>query len=449
MRVYCLSGVFVRYSIVSEQLSDQENAPPLRWGWKKRLAVKLSLVAGGVLIGLLLAEVALRIVGFSFPTFYAPDQSRGYALRPGMAGWYRKEGETYVRINADGLRGREHAPAKPPGTFRIALLGDSYAEALQVEQSDAFWSITEGQLRQCASLGGREVEVINFGVSGYGTAQELITLRERVWQYEPDLVLLAVTTNNDVTDNSRALKKTDEIPYFTYRQEQLALDDSFRFDNAFRWRLSAPSRFGRWVRDSSRVIQAFHQAQYSLKAFSANRRARRDNSDEAAHVGPPLQQVANAAVTGPAAAEQPGDVGIDNLVYQTPRDEVWQNAWRVTEELLMQMRDEVESRGAEFLVVTLSNGIQVYPDKAAREAFMRRVGAEDLFYPDRRIKALGEREHFAVDNLVPELQAYADQHKVFLHGFGANVGNGHWNQLGHRIAGELLAHKLCESQGKQ
>ena len=42
--------------------------------------------------------------------------------------------------------------------------------------------------------------------------QEFLTLREKVWKYSPDLVMLAVTTNNDITDNSRALKKTDEIP---------------------------------------------------------------------------------------------------------------------------------------------------------------------------------------------------------------------------------------------
>ena len=48
------------------------------------------------------------------------------------------------------------------------------------------------------------------------------------------------------------------------------------------------------------------------------------------------------------------------------------------------------------------------------------------------------------DTLAPELQAYADKNKVFLHGFGANIGNGHWNQLGHRVAGEMIAQKLCD-----
>jgi hypothetical protein len=56
-----------------------------------------------------------------------------------------------------------------------------------------------------------------------------------------------------------------------------------------------------------------------------------------------------------------------------------------------------------FVVVTLSNGVQVHPQPAAREAFMRRVGAIDLFYPDRRLKSLGDREDFPVIMLAPAL----------------------------------------------
>src|SRR4029077_3371555 len=113
-------------------------------------------------------------------------------------------------------------------------LGDSYPEAFPVPVEEAFWSIMEKKLQECGAFGGRRVEVINFGVSGYGTAQELLTLREHVWQYTPDIVMLTVTTNNDISDNLRALKKTDEIPYFIYREGRLTLDDSFQESHGFR-----------------------------------------------------------------------------------------------------------------------------------------------------------------------------------------------------------------------
>src|SRR6185295_3673698 len=104
-----------------------------------------------------------------------------------------------------------------------------------------------------------KIEVINFGVSGYGTTEELLTLREKVWKYSPDLVVLAVTTNNDITDNSRALKKTDDVPYFVYKDGELTLDDSFRASRSFRFGNSALGRFGHWWRTHSRLIEAVVQ----------------------------------------------------------------------------------------------------------------------------------------------------------------------------------------------
>ncbi|MGB9179741.1 MAG: SGNH/GDSL hydrolase family protein [Pyrinomonadaceae bacterium] len=405
----------------------------------RQLTQKLLLVLAGVVFGLLVVEIALRIAGFTFPVFYTTDEDRGYALKASMAGWYRIEGESYVRINSDGLRDVEHSKTKPPNTFRIAVIGDSYAEALQVPLENSFWMVMRKKLQECRAFNAQQIEVINFGVSGYGTAQELITLRKHVWQYSPDLILLAFTTNNDITDNSRPLKRTDEIPYFVFRDGQLALDDSFKSTPAFRLHNSALSRFGGWLRDNLRFVQAVGFIQRAIKTKLAERRARKAGINTNALPQAIMLTVANAD----RGATPSGDIGTDNMVYGEPRDGVWQEAWRVTEALILQMRDEVKSHGAKLLVVTLSNGIQVHPEPSARAAFMQRVGAEDLFYPDKRITALCEHEGIAVLTLAPSLQAYAEQHKVFLHGFGKEIGNGHWNELGHRVAGEMIAEKLC------
>jgi hypothetical protein len=386
-------------------------------------------MAFGLLFGCLLAEIALRVGGYSYPEFYQPDEKRGYALRPNMEGWYRKEGAAYVRINSDGLRDREHAKAKSADTIRIAVIGDSYPEALPVAIEETFWSVMASKLEQCGALPGKKIEVINFGVSGYGTAQELITLREHVLQYSPGIVMLAVTTNNDISDNLRQLKKTDQIPYFSDREGKLTLDDSFRGTRNFRWRQSMLSRLGRWIRDHSRVVQAINEGHHGFKIWLAARRARNASAGST--------QTENAE---PVTEE----LGIDNIVYREPADQTWLEAWRVTEDLIVQMRDEVQAKGAKFVMVTLSNGIQVYPDPNVRQIFMKRVGVNDLFYPDNRLKQLGEREHIPVITLAPEMQTYAEQNRVFLHGFGNNQGNGHWNQLGHRVAAELIARKLCE-----
>src|SRR2546425_8622385 len=110
------------------------------------VAGKLGLILFGLLFGCLIIEIALRVSGYSYPEFYQPDQSRGYSLRPGMAGWYRKEGEAFVKVNSDGLRDREHSKTKPADAIRIAVLGDSYPEALPVAMEDAFWAVMETKL---------------------------------------------------------------------------------------------------------------------------------------------------------------------------------------------------------------------------------------------------------------------------------------------------------------
>ena len=108
------------------------------------------------------------------------------------------------------------------------------------------------------------------------------------------------------------------------------------------------------------------------------------------------------------------------------------------------MRDEVRSKGSKFVVATLSNGAQVLPKPEMTQAFMKQYGATDLFYPDERIKSLGEREGIPVITLAPELQLHAVRNQIFLHGFGATLSFGHWNADGHRVAGELSAQKLCQ-----
>lgn len=407
----------------------------------KKLFAKLLLITLGFLFGATVAEVALRVAGYSAPDFYSIDYSRGYALRPRTEGWFRREGESYVRINSDGLRDREHSITKPQNVVRIAVLGDSYPEAFSVAAEEAFWSVMERELQRCDAFPGKQVEVLNFGVSGYGTGQELLTLREQVWKYSPDIVMLAVTTNNDVIDNSRVLKKTDKIPYFTYQGNQLTLDNSFRSSRAFLGSESLVNRFGRWLRAHSRVVQATVEGHRGFKIWLASWRAKREE------VQPPRATEEKNPAELPRKEDLlllAEELGTEHLVYLEPVNPVWNDAWLVTEELIVATREEVRGHGAKLVVVTLSNGPQVQPDPKLREEFKKRWGIADLLYPDNRIKEVCVRAQIPVITLAPELQQFAELNKVSLHGFSSNPGNGHWNAVGHRVAGELIAKKLCE-----
>ena len=402
----------------------------------RHLKKKLLLLLFGLGFGLFMSEIFLRVIGYSYPLFYTTDYYRGFALQPGVEGFYQREGGSYVRINSDGLRDREHAKAKPADTVRIAVLGDSFSEAMHVPMEQTFWALLEQKLQECNAFPGKKVEVINFGVSGYGTAQELLTLRQKVWDYSPDLVVLAFTTYNDIYDNSRALSRTEEVPYFVYRNGELIYDASFRDSRTYLQRDSKLNRVGRWLHNSLRVVQLIHYVQFVAKLRLTdwrNKRRLAQNQTKPADVAAPT--VRNAE-----------DIGIDNMIYGEPRDENWKDAWNVTEGLIKQMHDDVAQKRGRFLLVTLSNAIQVYPDPSVRQRFLQHVGADNIFYPNLRLKALAEREQIEFIDLAQPMQVYADQNQVFLHGFGADIGNGHWNGSGHKLAAELIAQKLCGKQ---
>ena len=384
---------------------------------RPRLRRNLLLLAAAIVTSFALVEAGLRAAGFSAPSFYTRDLLRGGVLRPGAAGLWNREGRDFVRISSRGQRDREHDLDKPPGTLRIAVLGDSYAEAMQLPLDQAFWAVLERELAGCAPLAGRPVEVLNFGVSGYGTAQELLALRHAAWKYSPDIVLLAFVTGNDVRNNSRELEGDPDRPYFVERDGRLVLDESFRARHPPPWRL-------RLREAASELLNRVRLLQL-LKAA-------------AVAAGAP-------AGSAPRTAVGDGSPGLDDDVYGPPRTPQWEAAWRVTEGLLGLLADEVRARGSRLLVVTLSNPEQVHPDDAAREAFTRVRGLDDLFYPDRRIAAACERLRLPALALAPPLLDLARRTGEFLHGFGDRRGDGHWNARGHRVAGELIAAELCSA----
>jgi hypothetical protein len=91
----------------------------------------------------------------------------------------------------------------------------------------------------------------------------------------------------------------------------------------------------------------------------------------------------------------------------------------------------------------MSNDIQVHPDQVVRQNYAKNLGVSDLFYPDRRIRSLGAREDIPVISLAEEMASWSEHNHTYLHGFQERPGYGHWNESGHRVAGNLIASRLC------
>jgi len=387
--------------------------------WKQGLL----LVFIGLFVGLLLAEVCLRLLGITYPSLYDYDPHVGDKLRPAVTGYWTDEGGGYVSINSDGLRDIERSINKPPDTLRIAVLGDSFTEAFQVNRDRAFWAVMEKELPKCKKLSKRKVEVINFGQSGLGTALELQVLRHRVWKYSPNAVVLALFTGNDIYENVKEFRTFHYHPYFVYESDELVLHDEqtkqeYREHDLW-WR-----HFLAKALNMSRVLQVVWHGKKRIEAQVEQK-----------------QRIERAKAVNIAL-----EPGLSYNQLSEPTSEVWKKAWRVTEGLLLKMRDEIKEKGATFFVVILSSGIQVHPDPSVRAKFERARELNDLFYAERRIEEFCRSKGIPVLALGPPFQRHASEHKVFLHGFGVGSPpeSGHWNEAGHRLGGAMIAGWLCD-----
>jgi lysophospholipase L1-like esterase len=102
--------------------------------------------------------------------------------------------------NNRGFRDTRDFPyAKPVGTLRVLALGDSHTQGYEVRQEATFSAVLERYLR----THGMRAEVLNAGVSGFGTAEELAFLENEGYRYQPDVVVVAFYAN-DFEDNLKA-----------------------------------------------------------------------------------------------------------------------------------------------------------------------------------------------------------------------------------------------------
>jgi lysophospholipase L1-like esterase len=129
------------------------------------------------------------------PVAYLYDAELRYVLAPNQQGWID---DGLVTVNAAGFRSRTQTDLpKPHGRYRIVVLGDSVAIGMGVADDEPFAARVEQLLRQ--RFPGKDLDVINLGVPGYDTRQEVGLLRRHVAQLQPDLVLVGFYSN-DVPD---------------------------------------------------------------------------------------------------------------------------------------------------------------------------------------------------------------------------------------------------------
>ncbi|HBS32982.1 MAG TPA: hypothetical protein DEA40_14800 [Parvularcula sp.] len=154
--------------------------------------------------------------------------------RPGAVYEQRTpEMKSTIEINANGLRAdRDFAVGKPPGVRRVAVFGDSYLLGYEASYADIATTRIERALRQAKC----PVEVLNFSVSGFGTAEMLKTLEKNGLRYAPDVVLFEwhhTDPDDTLRANLYALKDGDLVDtgqsYLPAMGARRAVEDNFLF----------------------------------------------------------------------------------------------------------------------------------------------------------------------------------------------------------------------------
>ncbi len=397
----------------------------------RNITKKLLLVLFSALAGLAICEGALRVLGFKYSgSTWTPDPLLGVSLRPGAGAWEVDEGVAWTRINSHGYRDRERSLSKPDGVFRVAVLGDSCTEARQVDMDETFTSLAEKELNRRHCCGERQVEVLNFGIGGIGTGQELLLLRERVWKFSPDMIILQFLAANDIFNNHRALNisAAHKAPYFLLRNGKLELDDSFRQGRAYDPTYIKLKGVGAGIMNRLVLLQLV----YKVRRAQAQR-------DEIARLSGAGQAVAASDTNAPPPEYQ------RFLPFLPPRIPSMVDAWRVTEALIAEIGKEASSRHAPLLIMILPANIQIQPDPKAQEAFRSKYKIESLEYADDRVENIARANEIPVLRLTKPLLEEARRTGKYMAGFpNTEPNSGHLNELGHAVVARELVQAICE-----
>ncbi len=401
----------------AEQLAARTTRRP---GRAAVIAARATIIVVSLALPLILLEVSLRMFGPWLPgnydtgSFVQRHPLLGHFHRPNHTNWIKTPQFTVrMNINPMGLRDPRQTYAKPPGVFRILLLGDSYVEAAQVQAED---SISMDLERKLTASMGRPVEVINGGVFGYGTAQEYLLLDQEGVKYQPDLVVLFFCHCNDIPNNNYRLEVPDSDlsralkPYFDLE------DDSSEL------RLIPPP---------------------PPSARTTVRERLRDSSL--------LYNVIETGVVYKLELQNPREAfnAIGGLVEPTqgkydarPRGE-WERSWQITEGILAKMRERASEMGAPLVVVSIPEWRMLDRAYWQRDDQKRLVGS-GRGGPDAQVRLLqgiAGRLNVPHLDLVPAYQPLVDKDGLFRYYI---EGDYHWTAAGHAVAADAVSAFLHE-----
>ena len=396
--------------------------PAARKKSRRRLWLeRIFLASSSALIGIVVVEFTLSAF------FYSDIERLNDKLFDEELGWRLVEGEYSVKapesvsrhtikVNSLGLRNGEIELEPREGIRRILVLGDSFTYGVIAGEDEVFTSVLERKLN--AGSSPEAYEVLNAGVPGYGTAQQMLWL-ERLHNagLRADTYLLCMYTN-DILDNLRLDYGTlvqntiqpgfelgpDGVPVQVHVPEK---ELKVKENNAFVT-----------VRRDKHVFKTLAILRARLELFAQTR--------------PALIRFAQRLGLPVYPARLPGVI---NAWYEGDH---LQAGIDLTRALLAEIEKEVESQGGELLVCLIPSPVQVYPktyrplveagfpDQASVATFF-----EDPLRPQCSVSRICEELKLPFLDLYGPMSAFEGP-SLYV------PREGHFSRIGHEVAAECM-----------
>ena len=394
--------------------------------------INLILLSLSLIATLILLEFMLRVSGLA-PPLLVRDSGRGdgYSLipKPYSKYWYYDEGYSRGRYNRFGLRDHDiYDRVKPEGTYRIAVVGDSFAEALQVDIKDTFENILEGLLEKDLKLKrySPHFEVMNFGVNGWSTVQEYLRYINEIRDFSPDMVILAFTVGSDFGNNVYEWQRTGDhaglgMPYII-----------FGHDNSYK--VIFKEQPDEKIRD---IFRRFALVRLINKAAVLMDRS----AFKHAYVGG--GSFADTLIAEYNDIQQGKEVFPRVALFLKKKDPIFLSRAEVSLRLIDLFQKATKEDETDFMLLIIPLSMQVAED--ALGPFFDEVGRDslDMDWPDTYLEDFCRDERIRTVSLLgPLRQAYKTTGRL-PYGFKGMV-RGHFNEYGHIITAKELYNNIRE-----
>jgi lysophospholipase L1-like esterase len=379
-----------------------------------RILLRLVVAIIGILTALTAAELALRRLHPRSDDFWQAHPILGQTHRPGATGVFRSRCyEVPIAINAQGFRGPERTPSPAPGTIRIVAVGDSMTEAFQVPYPETFTGVLERNL----NAAGKRFEIVNLGVSSYGTTQSYLNLLHRGFTFEPKFVVLGFSLT-DVRDDSRELEGRADKPYFVREGDRLVLQP-FSYRPRYEALKSAVRRLQLYQRFGSRLATGDWTRSLLQRVGLAER------------LTPDLEDEVRQRPAG----------GMSSVfsVYAKDYPPVWRAALELETALLGKVHADAASRGAALVVLGFPHPVELMSTAELDARYPRFRPDHDVDQLQRMLAAAAKQHGFRHLPLAPAFRAAIANGTPLSRLFACDD---HFSAEGHRVIAAALAEAL-------